>query len=389
MKKYDYIIAGAGAVGLMLAYRMTMDSFFNKKKILLLDKSTKSLNDKTWCYWEAFDQERDKSWDPVVFKTWNSIFFGSPYFSKRLNIKPYQYKLIKSIDFYNYIRNRIEKAENFDFESETVQSINDKGEHVELNTDFNEYQASKVFCSIMLSDQYKKQRKFPVLNQHFVGWFIESKTAVFDDSYVTFMDFNLLQRGNTRFMYVIPLSRHKALVEYTLFSEGLLEKNEYEQAIKAYLKEKNISNYIITAKESGVIPMTSYQFRQQNTKNVLYLGTAGGWTKPSTGYTFHTASKKTKKLITFLKTKVNLQQFDKRTKFWYYDLIFLDRLYQENELGAYLFSRLFKKIPVTLLLKFLDEETSFVEDLRILSTMPKIKFTKAVIYRILKELRIS
>ena len=52
MNKYDYIIIGAGASGLLLADAMGNDSFFADKKILILDKEAKKTNDRTWCYWE-------------------------------------------------------------------------------------------------------------------------------------------------------------------------------------------------------------------------------------------------------------------------------------------------------------------------------------------------
>ena len=38
MVQFDYIIVGAGASGLMMAYRMSKDSFFDNKKILIIDK---------------------------------------------------------------------------------------------------------------------------------------------------------------------------------------------------------------------------------------------------------------------------------------------------------------------------------------------------------------
>ena len=37
MKYYDYIITGAGAAGLMLAFRLAKDSFFDQKSILIID----------------------------------------------------------------------------------------------------------------------------------------------------------------------------------------------------------------------------------------------------------------------------------------------------------------------------------------------------------------
>ena len=53
-----------------------------------------------------------------------------------------------------------------------------------------------------------------------MGWFIKTeKDGIFDDSMATFMDFNLPQNGNTRFMYVLPIDKKTALFEYTLFSK--------------------------------------------------------------------------------------------------------------------------------------------------------------------------
>ena len=59
MKKYDYIISGAGASGLILLYRMMKDPYFARKRILLIDKEKKSGNDRTWSYWEKGAGEWD------------------------------------------------------------------------------------------------------------------------------------------------------------------------------------------------------------------------------------------------------------------------------------------------------------------------------------------
>ena len=50
-------------------------------------------------------------------------------------------------------------------------------------------------------------------------------------------------------------------------------------------------------------------------------------------------------------------------KFWLYDLLLLDILSKRNELGASIFGQMFQKNHPTKILKFLDEETTFLEDL--------------------------
>ena len=95
-----------------------------------------------------------------------------------------------------------------------------------------------VINSIVFSDESKKQTKFPVLQQHFVGFFIKTLEDSFNNESATFMDFNIPQKGNTRFMYILPYSENEALFEYTLFSENLLPISEYETEIENYLREK-------------------------------------------------------------------------------------------------------------------------------------------------------
>ncbi len=378
MKKYDYIITGMGASGLMLAHHLISDPYFDQKKILMIDRDVKDQNDRTWCFWE-----KDKGlWNGIITKEWNNIYFGSQNFSKKTEISPYTYKMIRSKDFYNFVLSGIKKKSNITIVYETLLSITQQDVSVQIETDKGYYLGSKVFNSVILSNAYKQQKQYPVLNQHFVGWFIKTSEDSFDDTTATFMDFTVAQKGNTRFMYVLPMSKTEALFEYTLFSETLLEEKEYEDEIKQYLHKKGIASYEITEKETGCIPMTCYDFRNHNSKNIIHIGTAGGWTKPSTGFTFSLTLKNTRKLTEYLKKNTDLSKFGKRTKFWYYDLLFIDLLYKKNAIGASLFSKLFEKNKVTKILKFLDEESTFLDDIGITTSLPAGNFLKALWHRV-------
>lgn len=377
MKHYDYIFCGAGLSALMTVSRMIDSGKFADKKILLLDASAKKTNDRTWCFWE----EPNGKFDSIISKTWHSALFKDSGVSKNLDLQPYRYKMIRGIDFYDLVSGQISCEKNIEFLQCNVTDFVVAGNHVLVKTDAGNFTCNKVFNSIFNPETVLKQKKYPLLQQHFIGWFVKTKELVFNPGQMTFMDFSVGQNGNTRFMYVLPFSETEALVEYTLFSKDLLSENGYENAIADYLKNLGVSDYVITEKERGNIPMTSYKFWKHNTKNILHIGSAGGWTKASTGFTFKNTMKKSAALVEFLQTNSDLRQFHHTNRYWFYDLLLLDILAEKNQRGHEIFSSMFKYGKPATILKFLDEETSLSEDLHVIRNCPKKLFIQALLRR--------
>lgn len=379
MKHYHYIFTGSGLSALMMVYEMILSEKFKDKTILLLDENLKKSNDRTWCFWD-----NQNTFETITSKKWDVALFADENFQRDLELNPYQYKMIRGLDFYNLVFNLISKQENIHFANQKVTDFEELGNDCIVKTEAENYTCNKIFNSIYNPILVKNQTKYPLLQQHFIGWFIKSKEKVFDEKIATFMDFSVEQRGNTRFMYVLPTSSTEALLEYTLFSKDLLSKEEYENEIQNYIRKLGITDYEIVEKEQGNIPMTSYKFWKKNTKNILHIGSVGGWTKASTGYTFKNTTKKSKAVVQFLQKETDFRKFHKTDKFWFYDLLFLDVLYRRNDLGSKVFSSLFKKGSPTLIFKFLDEETSLWEDLQVIWKCPKGLFVRALFGRILR-----
>ena len=377
MQHYHYIFTGCGLSAMMTVYEMILSGIFQDKTILLLDENPKKTNDRTWCFWDS-----NTIFPNQVATKWNSAWFKNTAFERKLNLDPYQYKMVKGLDFYNLIFDLISKQENIHFVNQKVLDFEELGSHCIVKTASENYTCNKIFNSIFNPNLVKSQAKYPLLQQHFVGWFIKSKEEVFDKETATFMDFSVEQKGNTRFMYVLPTSSTEALLEYTLFSKELLPLSEYENEIQNYIQKLGITEYEIVEKEQGNIPMTCYPFWKNNTKNILNIGSAGGWTKASTGYTFKNTTKKAKQLISFLEDNSDFRKFQKRDKFWFYDLFLLDILDKKNHLGSTIFSSMFQKGNATVIFKFLDEETTFLEDLKVIWKCPKGLFVKALFSRI-------
>lgn len=380
MKQYDYIFTGTGLSALMTVYKMILSKKFQTKRILLLDENGKQTNDRTWCFWD----QKETLWERSISKKWDSMVFANADFDKNLDLNPYQYNKIKGLDFYNQILKKIAEQKNIDFIQEKVIEIEELENVVGVKTESQNFSCNQLFNSIYNPSLASSSSKYPLLQQHFIGWCIKAKTPVFNPDRATFMDFSVAQKGNTRFMYILPTSETEALLEYTLFSKELLSKEEYETEIENYIQKLGIQNYQIVEKEYGNIPMTCYPFWKHNTKNVINIGTAGGWTKASTGFTFKISDKKSTDLVSFLETQTDFRKFYKKTKFWFYDLLLLDILDQKNETGSSIFSALFKKGNAPLILKFLDEETSFWEDLQVIWKCPKGLFINALLNRLFR-----
>ncbi|MEO5776336.1 MAG: lycopene cyclase family protein [Flavobacterium sp.] len=379
MKHYHYIFTGSGLSALMTVYEMVLSRKFEDKTILLIDEDSKKTNDRTWCFWDE-----NNLFEQVVSKKWDAALFADKNFKRELNLEPYQYKMIKGLDFYKLVFDTISKQGNIHFINQKVIDFQELGNHCVVKTETESFTCNKIFNSIFNLILVKTQNKYPLLQQHFIGWFIKSKEAVFNPDCATFMDFSIQQKGNTRFMYVLPTSETEALIEYTLFSKDLLSTTEYETEIQNYILKLGITEYEIIEKEQGNIPMTSYKFWKHNSKNIINIGSAGGWTKASTGYTFKNTTKKSKALVQFLLTKNNFRNFHKRDKFWFYDLLFLDVLDRRNDKGSEVFLALFKKGNPTLIFKFLDEETSLWEDFQVIWKCPKRLFIRALFGRIFR-----
>ncbi len=379
MPEYDYIIIGAGAAGLMLADGIGKDAFFKKKQVLVLDKDTKEKNDRTWCFWEKGEGE----FDAIVYRSWENIYFAGSQYKERIPIAPYRYKMVRGIDFYSHYLQRISDYPNIEFWQAEVIAIHETAQDVEVHTSEGRISCKLVFDSSFDPIILKEQQQYPLLQQHFVGWFVKTKQDIFDEDMATFMDFSIPQKGNTRFMYVLPFAPNKALIEYTLFSENLLPHKEYEEAITAYLNDVlHCSDYEILDKEQGMIPMTCYNFKNHNTSRIIRIGTAGGWAKASTGYTFKNSQKMNRLLLEHLKKNKPLNSFGKKNRYWFYDLLLLDILHRDNSKGSLIFESIFKNRSAQLLFKFLDEETSFLEDLKTMTGSPTLLFLDALRRRI-------
>ncbi|MFN2260658.1 MAG: lycopene cyclase family protein [Psychroflexus sp.] len=372
--KYNYIIIGAGASGLHLVLAMLDDAFFRDKKILILDKIEKNKNDRTWCFWE---KEQGK-WDDLLTQSWNQGLVVAKNEKIQLNLKAYQYKMIRSSDFYSAAKSKIDACENVSWLTENVQKTKQLDQEAEVTTDERKYTADFVFDSRIPKSYSLEHPEYLNVAQHFKGWIIETESDVFDDQKFTMMDFSLKDGETTSFTYILPITSKKALVEFTYFTPNIVENNVYEKFMKEYISEQmKIQKYKIVDEEQGVIPMTNFPFSNFNSQNMIKIGTAGGWVKASSGYSFKNCERQSQKIISKLKSEVIDFKIDNNVKFKHYDKIFLEVLTKNNDFGEELFYRMYKNNKIETIFKFLDEKSTFKEDLKIIFNLNSKPFIQA------------
>lgn len=371
---YDYIISGGGCAGLSLAYYMQHPAL-QDKKILILDTEAKTKNDKTWCFWTdgniPFLAAQHTHWENIQFKSFNSDITES--------ISPLRYSYVNSLEFYKEVLKRIQQNPNVTFKYEQVHAIYDTPKGVEVHTEHSIFEGKWAFNSII-----PKLTDIPehtiFLKQHFVGWRIVADYPIFDPAVATLMDFRVVQKEDVRFVYILPFTEREALVEFTVFSQHAWTREKYHRELSQYIQnELSIRSYHIKEEEFGIIPMTNYSFARKTGKHIINIGTSGGFTKPTTGYTFKRIQEDTQKIAeSIIESGHPHYSRSGKWRYQFYDNLLLYIIQKNPQKVHYIFNQLFRNNSIRKILRFLAEDISFIQDLSMLVRLPWTPFFQAI-----------
>ena len=355
MKEFDYIIIGGGCAGLSLAYELEINEKLKDKTLAIIEPREEYKKDKTWSFWKVTNH----NFDDCVKKNWNNFSVNIPKKTNHLECISYPYQSIDSGLFYEKINKKLKENKNIFF----FKNSN------EINT-----KNSFIFNSV---SSIKKDHHN--LWQHFCGVEIETQKNSFDDEIFNLMDFDCDQRESVHFFYTLPYSKTKALVETTWLSKmNDNSQMDYDNQLKEYIeKNLNLKNYKIIYKETGAIPLFYQNYNQE--ENKINIGTAGGMTRLSTGYTFLNIQEHSKFICKNIENISKTKKFEIGKKYQFLDDIFLRVLDKKPEMMPDIFFKMFKTSPKTVI-KFLSNKSNFFEDLSIILKMPKFTFIKALFY---------
>ena len=353
MKEFDYVILGGGCAGLSLAYELEINGKIKNKKLAIVEIRDEYKRDRTWSFWKVFDH----NFDDCVIKSWNNFSINSKSGSHEVLNKEYPYQTIDSGLFYKKILNQLKQNKNIEFFKNIDQ----------LNSD-----NSIIFNSILAKVNYENK-----LWQHFKGVEIETTENIFDDEIFNLMDFDCDQRDVVHFFYTLPFAKNKALIETTWLSK--MDDNslkDYDMQLEKYIKETlKIKNYKINFQEQGAIPLFFPSNKIE--KNKINIGSNGGMTRLSTGYTFLNIQDHSKYIANNIENIKNIRPYNIGKKYEILDNIFLNVLKKHPDKMPKIFLNMFKA-PSKTVIKFLSNKSNIFEDLAIILKMPKWIFIKNI-----------
>lgn len=380
-KSYDYIIAGAGCAGLSLLYQLLNTKELQHKQILIIDQTFDKTNDRTWCFWE----EDTGRFEQLVCKSWPTISIHHKAVDSILPTAPFVYKMIQGIDFYNHVIQFAKAFLNVTWLAEKITKIEPSDGQGLVYWQHGMASSHFVFSSLTPKYTILPENPLPFLWQHFKGILVEFEESIFDDKVARLMDFNVSQKEATAFIYILPLSSKKALVEYTLFSPALLEAEAYDHELKTYLAYHYPGiQYTILHNEFGAIPMTQQSLSNYHAP-IYAIGTLSGAVKASTGYAFQFIQAQAAQIIQQLLSGNKINTTIHNTRHHFFDAVLLHILANHKMEGSLIFSRIFKKNKASTVFKFLSNTSTIFDDIKIMKSLPTNIFLPAALNVLFKR----
>ena len=369
------LVGGGGAASLVLA--ALGRTGLSGLRVAVVDPVHKRGQDRTWAFWGR----PGTFLDPLLSAAWDEVDVVTPARRRVLSLDPLRYAMLRSAPLYDLAADA-EKRLDAARITAPAGALDDDGERVTVS---GQDGTPLVRAAWVLDSRPRRPDRAGLTAwlQHFRGWWLEADTPVFDPGRAVLMDFRTPQpaRG-VSFGYVLPVSDRSALIEYTEFSPARLDGAAYDTALRGYagLLGLDLTALRVREAEDGVIPMTDGPFTPRPSPRVVRLGTAGGATRPSTGYTFSAMARQADEIARSLATgrpPVPAPAYPGR-HLWM-DAVQLRALDRGMVDGVAFFDRLFDRNPAERVLRFLDGGTSVREDVSLMASSPMLPMTRAAV----------
>ncbi|WP_328430149.1 lycopene cyclase family protein [Streptomyces sp. NBC_00443] len=360
----DVVIVGGGAAGLCLALQLTATATTTRSVVVVEPPEGPSRpRERTWCFWD----EGSCDFEEAISASWSRLrVHGTDGREITVDPVPLRYRMLRSTQFEQFVHARLAAHPRARVLRATAGAVRDTADGAAVSCVASDGRPLTLRAR-HLFDSRPLQALPPArtcLLQHFRGWFVRTAAERFDPTVADLMDFRVPQpRHGLAFGYVLPLASDRALIEYTEFSRAPLTTAAYEASLGHYCREiLRLGAFTVEAAEQGAIPMTDARFPRRIGPAVFRIGTAGGATRPATGYTFAAAQRQSRAIADALEAGRPLVPPPHGRRALAMDAVLLRALDTGRIDGPDLFTDLFSRIPTERLLRFLDGATTLREE---------------------------
>ena len=381
----EITILGAGCSGSSLAYLLVRGGFAGE--IHVFDGRTDFSREQRWCSWGPIPSPLaglvDASWP-----RWK-VLSGRREVRCSLPQRPYLH--VHAPRFYRHVHDELTRTPNVHLHfGTTVHSIVESGKRLLSETSKGTLAADMVFDSRPSQGGRASTRAgtHVRLRQSFAGLVVRSDEAAFDPRTATLMDFGIEESPGISFVYVLPFGADRALIESTAFSREAVPAEEHRRRVERYLERQGVLGYCVESEESGNLLMSTESYPTHKSDRHLMIGVAGGATRPSSGYAFVQILRQSRRIArAMVRGEIPPISEAIPRKQRLFDAIFLDAVDRSPALARSSFVRMFERVPPAALIRFLSNESSLRDEVRLIAALPKTPFVSAAIRRAVIPIR--
>ena len=277
----DLVILGAGCAGLSLAARLASGD--GDLRVVLVDPRTEFADDRSWSFWQH-DHHPLRDIVAHEWSGWTYADLAGRSATHRVPGMSYQY--IRGVDFYRWALAEIAGDDRIDLRlgvaarDLSAVTLADGSSGVRVTTDEGALIARRVVDT-------RPRRTAALLYQCFSGVEVEHGGALATEAdAVGLMTRMRSGADGLGFVYVLPLSPTRALVEWTRFSPVPLAESVVVAERDAELAALGLAGATVVREEGGILPMGRMPLDEQPMPGVVLAGNAGGALRDASGYAF-------------------------------------------------------------------------------------------------------
>jgi lycopene beta-cyclase len=376
------VILGAGLAGLSLADAL-LDAR-TTRPLVLIDRRRAWEQDRTWCTWATgplrhLPLSRHRWW------SWQTVSGGR---TARAVTDTHPYVHLDAAAVYSSVLDRLAAHPGAEVRAgERVIAVDSAARWPQVTTSRETFDAELVIDAMGPASplRHRPETASIDMSQRFLGWELEVDRPIFDPLTVTLMDFVAPGPDGCNFIYVLPFSPTRALVEHTSIGLAGPGPRERRDALRAWLTQHGAREWEIEREERGAIPMTSSPFPLDHGPRVHTVGAAAGAIRPSSGYAFTRIQGHVERLARALTGGGELPRSIAPARYAVLDQIFLTALAGADDHGEALFASIAHRVDADAFARFMTDASSPADEARIIAALPPLPMVRAGIRTLARD----